>query len=275
LAFSRTDARNAEKERSMARGTRSVVSLSARGLGACVALLSVAGAADASTKTYANSFFFDYLAPPYVVNSSEEKVIPIIGSELNFPQFSVPNATLLSVIVEATFSDDLTFSGVLLGIGNATISASATTQHCVTGIGVPDDSCGSSTVSDEGTTTRSDSVVDFDFGAVETTVGPFVVPADLRPRYVGTGTVAVSSSVTMTTVASVSTNGMLAEFEGSFTGTIFVTYEYALGDFDGSGTIDGSDLATLIGAWGTPNADLDGDGTTNAADLAILLGDWT
>lgn len=46
------------------------------------------------------------------------------------------------------------------------------------------------------------------------------------------------------------------------------------GDFDHSGTIDGGDLATLLGGWASSTTDLDGSGTTDAADLAILLGGW-
>jgi len=45
-------------------------------------------------------------------------------------------------------------------------------------------------------------------------------------------------------------------------------------DLDGDGTVGGSDLAMLLGAWGTPAEDLDGNGTTDAADLSILLGGW-
>lgn len=48
------------------------------------------------------------------------------------------------------------------------------------------------------------------------------------------------------------------------------------GDLDGNGSVGASDLAILLGAWGTsdPRADLNGDGTVNAADLALLLGAW-
>ena len=48
------------------------------------------------------------------------------------------------------------------------------------------------------------------------------------------------------------------------------------GDLDGSGVVDGADLAGLLGAWGTPGspADLDGDGTVGGADLGVLLGNW-
>jgi hypothetical protein len=48
-------------------------------------------------------------------------------------------------------------------------------------------------------------------------------------------------------------------------------------DLDGSGTVDASDLATVLGAWGTCSgctADLDGNGTVDAADLATVLGAW-
>ena len=33
-----------------------------------------------------------------------------------------------------------------------------------------------------------------------------------------------------------------------------------------------ADLATLLGAWGSPEADIDGNGDTDATDLAFLLG---
>ncbi|MEY3026066.1 MAG: Dockerin type domain [Planctomycetota bacterium] len=48
------------------------------------------------------------------------------------------------------------------------------------------------------------------------------------------------------------------------------------GDIDGDGAVAASDLASLLGAWGTADtaADLDGDGTVTAADLAALLAAW-
>jgi Lectin C-type domain len=47
-------------------------------------------------------------------------------------------------------------------------------------------------------------------------------------------------------------------------------------DLDGSGSTDASDLAVLLGAWGSGGsvADLNLDSRVNAADLAILLGAW-
>ena len=49
------------------------------------------------------------------------------------------------------------------------------------------------------------------------------------------------------------------------------------GDYDGSGAVDGSDLAQLLAAWATINEeiDLDGDGLIGGADLTILLSNWT
>ena len=35
--------------------------------------------------------------------------------------------------------------------------------------------------------------------------------------------------------------------------------QYWIGDFDGTGTVDGADLATLLGAWGGAGGDLDDD----------------
>jgi len=49
----------------------------------------------------------------------------------------------------------------------------------------------------------------------------------------------------------------------------------AQGDYDGDGFVNGNDLGTLLGAWGSPAGDLNGDGTTDGEDLGILLGNWT
>ena len=46
------------------------------------------------------------------------------------------------------------------------------------------------------------------------------------------------------------------------------------GDFNGDGTRDASDLATLLGAWGGAGGDVNGDGTTDASDLSTLLSGW-
>lgn len=47
-------------------------------------------------------------------------------------------------------------------------------------------------------------------------------------------------------------------------------------DIDGSGDTGASDLALVLGAWGTANAnaDLNGDGLVGAADLSLVLGAW-
>jgi hypothetical protein len=47
-----------------------------------------------------------------------------------------------------------------------------------------------------------------------------------------------------------------------------------VGDYNNDGTIDGTDLAYLLGSWGDADADLNGDNVADAADLAILLGAW-
>ena len=53
-----------------------------------------------------------------------------------------------------------------------------------------------------------------------------------------------------------------------------------IGDLTGGDAVDGSDIAVLLGAWGTvpPNAivpaDLNGDGEVNGADLSIMLSNW-
>jgi len=49
-------------------------------------------------------------------------------------------------------------------------------------------------------------------------------------------------------------------------------------DFDGSGSVDSSDLGVLLAAWGPCDgacpADLNGDGEVSSADLGILLAAW-
>jgi len=49
-----------------------------------------------------------------------------------------------------------------------------------------------------------------------------------------------------------------------------------LGDFNLDGQIDGGDLGTLLGYWGSsaPGADLDGNGLVDGGDLGSLLGLW-
>ena len=55
-----------------------------------------------------------------------------------------------------------------------------------------------------------------------------------------------------------------------------ITAEPCLGDFDDDGHVSGSDLAQLLGAWGTADRryDLDGDLNVSGSDLAMLLGGW-
>jgi hypothetical protein len=46
-------------------------------------------------------------------------------------------------------------------------------------------------------------------------------------------------------------------------------------DFDGSGSVDGLDLANLLAQWGgSGSADLDGDGTVSGTDLTFILSAW-
>ena len=45
-------------------------------------------------------------------------------------------------------------------------------------------------------------------------------------------------------------------------------------DFNSDGIVDGSDLGTLLSAWGTAGGDTNGDGTTDSADLGDLLSAW-
>ena len=46
------------------------------------------------------------------------------------------------------------------------------------------------------------------------------------------------------------------------------------GDLNNDCTIDGVDLASVLGNWGLQGGDLNEDGTTNGQDLAIVLANW-
>jgi len=53
--------------------------------------------------------------------------------------------------------------------------------------------------------------------------------------------------------------------------------EYAYGDFNLDGQIDGADLAMILSLWGLkdpPLGDLTNDGVIGGGDLAVLLGRW-
>lgn len=45
-------------------------------------------------------------------------------------------------------------------------------------------------------------------------------------------------------------------------------------DLSGDGNVDGTDLAALLAAWGSPAADLSGDGTVDGVDLSVMLAAW-
>ncbi|MFO0872922.1 MAG: hypothetical protein U0575_02990 [Phycisphaerales bacterium] len=48
-----------------------------------------------------------------------------------------------------------------------------------------------------------------------------------------------------------------------------------VGDLNGDGIVNGSDLGLLLGQWGGPGSgDLDGNGVVDGADLGLLLGNW-
>jgi aminopeptidase S len=49
-----------------------------------------------------------------------------------------------------------------------------------------------------------------------------------------------------------------------------------VGDINGDGSVNGSDLSILLGSWGSnnPAADLDRDGVVGGADLATLMSNW-
>ena len=74
------------------------------------------------------------------------------------------------------------------------------------------------------------------------------------------------------------TDGYRKAFEAPIVKEIDV-FGYYPGDLDGDGDVDLSDLAQLLGNYGTTGADyadgdLDGDGDVDLSDLAELLGHY-
>jgi len=64
---------------------------------------------------------------------------------------------------------------------------------------------------------------------------------------------------------------------GSITFTCTPSAPPCPSDIDGSGSVDGGDLAALLGSWGACAgcaADIDGNGSVDGGDLAALLGSW-
>jgi len=60
-------------------------------------------------------------------------------------------------------------------------------------------------------------------------------------------------------------------------GSITVTAQSNPADVNGDGSVNASDLALVLNAWGTADAaaDVDDSGLVDAADLAAVLGAWT
>lgn len=79
-----------------------------------------------------------------------------------------------------------------------------------------------------------------------------------------------------------SSNGWLTLRAGDSAGSKYAIARIRVGatsnpcpaDVNGSGTVDASDLASLLGGWGSASPDLNGDGIVNASDLATLLAAW-
>ncbi len=60
-------------------------------------------------------------------------------------------------------------------------------------------------------------------------------------------------------------------------GTLVVEVPGTPGDLNADGAVNGADLATLLGLWGSNDAgaDLDHNGSVGGGDLAVMLSNWT
>ncbi|RLS91765.1 MAG: hypothetical protein DWI10_05925 [Planctomycetota bacterium] len=103
-----------------------------------------------------------------------------------------------------------------------------------------------------------------------TSYGATGVPAGLAVS-TSSGLISGTSQIAGTfTIAVRATN---ASGTGSATLALGVTNCPA--DGNGDGSVDATDLASVLSAWGQPSAyDINDDGITNATDLAIVLGAW-
>ena len=62
---------------------------------------------------------------------------------------------------------------------------------------------------------------------------------------------------------------------GTGSAALAATVSNCAADGNGDGSVDGVDLASMLGAWGQPSAyDINHDGITDASDLAIVLDAW-
>ena len=102
------------------------------------------------------------------------------------------------------------------------------------------------------------------------------MPAMLRFSFNTTGLVPGDYSASTTVWTSDENLPGAATRPLSLTFTVTVVPSGLLGDIDGDGFVNASDLAALLGQWGSAgSADLDGDGVVSASDLALLLAAWT
>ncbi len=80
----------------------------------------------------------------------------------------------------------------------------------------------------------------------------------------------------------ISSTGWLTIRAGDSANAIYTISRFFLGsastpcpsDLDGTGVVDGADIAILLDGWGTAGGDVDGDGVTDASDIATLLSAW-
>ena len=90
------------------------------------------------------------------------------------------------------------------------------------------------------------------------------------------GVAKVSYTIPASTKGSQLTAEFIDETGTSTTALIQVVTGGLLGDIDGDGRVNSSDLGALLGSWGASGpADLDRSGEVDSADLGILFAGWT
>lgn len=108
-------------------------------------------------------------------------------------------------------------------------------------------------------------------------IGPWADEIALEPGFVAHGRPWLSNDGSIISFAWMG-KGLLPFPVGTDLAVVVYRFDgFAAEDINHDGFVNGGDLASLLGAWGSTDsaADLDGDGVVGSGDMAILLAGWS